>query len=791
LSIFVPGITALARTIGNPESAMRILTRYIFKEIFSHSLLGLVIFSFVIFIPHMSHLLEILARHDLSFENLSVLLMLPLPGIVVLTIPMSVLVGTLIGLSRMAADGEVIAVRASGIGLVQFLRPVMIFAVLGWAATSWMSLSLAPRAGRKLNQMEAGLRSSQLPYEIQPRVFLEEFPNLLVYLEDVSGSHSKWTGVFIADSTHGEAPKITLAQRGVLTSDPAANRLSLHLEHGTTHETDPQNPSRYSVVTFSDTDIPIPVETSGSAAPGRQTPPLMSLRSLIQTARTSSDAGTRQNALVELNYRFAIPVASLVLALVGIPLGLFTRKGGKASGVVLTILLVFLYYILMAFGRSLALQGRIPPALGLWLANFVFALGGTLMLTNLRRFRMRLQFFQEGLQELHKRWEKFREGSGRPAPGHTTINPRSSRRIFQILDVYIIRGWLFYFLALMVTFIGIYIIFDFFQLLGDIVHNHVGPLVVADYYLYLIPQIIYLMLPLSILVATLVNFGILTKTNQVTAIKATGTSLYRIAVPILLAAMVASAGMFILEDYYLPQTNQRQDALRNQIKGKPAQTYLRPDRQWIFGQGERIYNYRFFDADRDVFANLSVFELDPKTFELTRRIYAQRAFWEPNLHRWVMEQGWVRDLVGDRVTNYTPFAVSTFDEFVEEPAYFKKEVKPSAQMSAFELRRYIAELSRSGFDVVRLSVQFYRKFSFPLMAFVVALIGIPFSFTTGSKGALSGIALSIGIAIVYLSTAGLFEAMGNLSQLPPIVAAWSPDVLFGLGGMYLLLRVRT
>jgi lipopolysaccharide export LptBFGC system permease protein LptF len=138
-----------------------------------------------------------------------------------------------------------------------------------------------------------------------------------------------------------------------------------------------------------------------------------------------------------------------------------------------------------------------------------------------------------------------------------------------------------------------------------------------------------------------------------------------------------------------------------------------------------------------------------------------------------------------------PFSVAKFDEMNEEPQYFKKEVKPSAQMSAWELRRYINDLAQSGFDVVRLSVQFYRKFSFPLIAFVVALIGIPFALTTGAKGALSGVALSIGIAIIYWSASSLFEAMGNLNQLPPIVAAWSPDVLFGLGGVYLLLRVRT
>jgi lipopolysaccharide export LptBFGC system permease protein LptF len=249
--------------------------------------------------------------------------------------------------------------------------------------------------------------------------------------------------------------------------------------------------------------------------------------------------------------------------------------------------------------------------------------------------------------------------------------------------------------------------------------------------------------------------------------------------------------MFLFADRVLPETNQRQNGLRNQIKGKPAQTFYRPDRQWIFGTSSRIYNYTFFDPDQNVFANLSVFEFDPATFRMTRRMHAARAFWEASIHGWILENGWARDFNGDRVTEFTPFSVATFKELTEEPSYFKKEVKPSEQMSALELRRYIADLSQSGFDVVRLSVQFYRKFSFPLIAFVVTLIGIPFSFTMGGKGALTGIALSIGIAIVYWSTSSLFEAMGNLSQLPPAMAAWSPDILFGLAGTYLLLRLKT
>ncbi len=772
---------------------MRILTRYILKEIFAHSLLGLLVFTFVIFVRPMGHLLELVVRHSLPLSSILTLFLLPIPGILVLTVPMAVLVGILIGLSRMSADGEVIAARASGLGLSQFVRPAMIFALLGWGLASWMSLSLAPQAAHQLRRMELGLTASETPHEIQPRVFLEQFPNLLLYLQDVTGSRPQWRGVFIADTTEVDAPKVTVAERGVLVNDTRSARLTLHLEQGATHEIDPKHRERYTVVSFTDTDIPIPLDRGQVARSERRVPQVLSVRELLASRERPDE---RQAALVELHYRLALPVASLVLALVGVPLGLSTRKGGKAVGVMMTIALVFVYYILMAFGLSFAKQGRLDPALGLWLANAAFGLSGILMLCRMPRVRHRLHLMQDWLEDLGREWHRRRARRAREAM-HTQdqapLHPRATgHRFFLILDLYILRDWLFHFALLLVTFVGIYIIFDFFQLLGDIVRNHIGPRVVLDYYRFLTPQVIYLFaVPLAVLVATLVSFGLLAKTNQITALKSAGISVYRAAAPILVASAVLSAGMFVLEDRYLPQTNQRQDALRNQIKGKPPQTYYRPDRQWIFGQTNHIYHYRFFDPDQNVFAQLSVFEFDQATFQMKRRIFASRAFWEPPIHGWVLENGWVRNLDADRVTEYMPFAVATFREFREEPSYFNKEVKPSAQMSVLELRRYVNELAQSGFDVVRLSVQFYRKFSFPLITFVVALIGIPFSLTMGAKGAISGIALSIGIAISYWALSSLFEAMGNLHQLPPVMAAWSPDVLFGLGGAYLLLRIRT
>jgi LPS export ABC transporter permease LptG len=288
-----------------------------------------------------------------------------------------------------------------------------------------------------------------------------------------------------------------------------------------------------------------------------------------------------------------------------------------------------------------------------------------------------------------------------------------------------------------------------------------------------------------------VTFGLMQRSNEITAIKATGTSIYRIVTPVVVAAAVLAVALFFADQFYLPHTNKRQEALHNQIKGKPAQTYLRPDRKWIFGQHNDIYYYQFFDPDRDQFGNVTVFQLNRATFAITRRVHAERAHWADNLNRWVYEQGWDRTLNVSAIANYRQFDVATFPELPETPAYFKKEVKQYTEMNYEELRRYIRDLQQSGFDVVRLRVQLHKKLSYPLITLIMAILAIPFSLSTGKRGAITGVAVAVGIAVFYTVVSRLFEAMGDLSQLPPALAAWSPDLIFILVGGYLILKVPT
>ena len=223
-----------------------------------------------------------------------------------------------------------------------------------------------------------------------------------------------------------------------------------------------------------------------------------------------------------------------------------------------------------------------------------------------------------------------------------------------------------------------------------------------EYLFFLTPKLIYDTMPMSVLVAVLITFGVFTKYNEMTAFKACGVSLYRLAVPVLIASTLLSGGLFAFDHYYIPDANRRQDALRNIIKGRPPQTYLRPDRKWIYGQRDRIYYYKYFDTAESVMVGVSVFELDPKTFRLTRHIQAENAHWEPSLNKWVFENGWSRDIDGIHETKFDDFRgkTMTFPELTEPPSYFVKEVKQYFQMNFEALGAYIRELQQSGFNTV-------------------------------------------------------------------------------------------
>jgi LPS export ABC transporter permease LptG len=293
--------------------------------------------------------------------------------------------------------------------------------------------------------------------------------------------------------------------------------------------------------------------------------------------------------------------------------------------------------------------------------------------------------------------------------------------------------------------------------------------------------------------AILISLGALTKTNEILAVKAGAVSLYRLSIPLLMTALFLSGGVYLMQEFVLPYSNQKQNEYHDIIKGRAPQTYRDPERKWMVGShDDRLYHYSFFDSSRNAFGDIEIFEFERSTFELRQWIFAKHGTWGDGA--WTFEDGWIRRLPADHSLSREPEVMAfSRQEFrdVESPEYFKKEVRTAEQLNYSELKDYIRDLKQSGFDVTNLTLDLYRKVSFPLVSAIMAIIGIPFSFKTGKRGAFYGIGFCVIIGIVYWTTFELFERLGGINRLSPFIAAWFPNLIFGVSGTWMMLRVKT
>jgi LPS export ABC transporter permease LptG len=306
------------------------------------------------------------------------------------------------------------------------------------------------------------------------------------------------------------------------------------------------------------------------------------------------------------------------------------------------------------------------------------------------------------------------------------------------------------------------------------------------------PQFAYYVIPLSVLLATLITVALLTKSSEIVVMKACGISLYRVAVPMVLGAVVAGASLFTLEQTVLGPANRRAEELRLAMRKLSPASFDVSTRRWVAAQDGTFYHYNYFDKRQRHFTSLSIYEFAPEMARITRRTYADGATAAPGdgATAWTLERGWVREF-DDRgePRSYKPFDQT--QARLESVAYFTTEPAAPQFMSYSQLRDYTQRLGAGGFDVVTQQVALARKLSFPFVTLVMTLIAVPFAVTIGRSGAMAGIGVGIAIAIAYWTTSSVFAALGTGGVVAPLLAAWAPNLLFGAGAAYMLLTVRT
>jgi LPS export ABC transporter permease LptG/LPS export ABC transporter permease LptF len=789
---------------------MGLLFRSIFREVSKSAVFAATMFTFVLFLQRIGKLFEILVRSSAPAGTVAHLFALAIPFTLSFTLPLGVLAGIMIALSRMSGDGEIVAMRAAGVPSRKVIPPALLFATLAMLITATASLWLTPYAAWKTHKIVNQLVAAELTSEVQQQVFDEGFPNKIVYISEViPGAVNQWRNVFIADTTpaeeqkktdhdRGAGPSVTVAAHAVAVADVPHNQIQLSLQQEAFYDVgkDPADyytsscPSMCEEVleATKPTDVPTKGYTEIDTIP---------LYRLAYHDKKLDPENVIQ-ARIELHQRLALPPACFLLALIGIPLGVSSRKGGKSGAFVITVALAFIYWIGLIAAYALSKQQKLPVGLAMWIPNAVFALAGVFLLTRMERPGDR-DWYAVVSGWIARVWTSLR-GKLPVAAAQMRSRSRGWRMFLipQVVDRYVLQSFLFWFLLLLVGFVAMTHVYTFFDLLSDIVKNNIAMTRVLTYLFFLTPQLIFDSAPMSVLVAVLITFGVLTKHNEITAMKASGVSLYRLAVPVLMAALLMSTGLFAFAHYYVPDANRKQDAIRREIKGKPVQTYLHPDRHWVFDPGSnndpRVFYFKnSIDGVQKVMLGPQVFELDAANFHVHKHILAERARWEPTLKTWIFENGWSREIPAAGKVKFNNFAgqAATFSEIDERPDYFLQEVLQDQQMNYQQLAAYIRELQRSGIDTIALQVSFYRKFAVPLFALVMALISVPFAFLAGNRGAMAGVGVSFAIAIAYWTIGKVFEQLGDVNLLPATLAAWSPDLIFAMAGMFFFTRMRT
>jgi LPS export ABC transporter permease LptG/LPS export ABC transporter permease LptF len=785
----------------------RIIDRYLIREIVPPFLLALLVFTFVLIIPFILDLAEVMIAKGVPAVTILQLTFTLLPQALALTIPMALLIGLLVGLGRLSADREFVVMMACGISPYRLLHPILVFSVVCWGATSWVMLRAMPDSNQRFREISTEIAMNRAEGEVRPRVFFEDFPNVVLYVREVPKNGEGWLDVLAADTSNPSAPVILLAKRGRMVIDRKARTIQMVLEEGTRHSTKLEDPAAYEVVKFDRTVLSLNPESvfprTGPARGDRELR-IEDLQSRAMELQAQGISPHRQ--IMEIHKKFTVPIACFVFAVLGLALGASNRKDGKLAAFVLGIGVIFAYYVIMFTAEALTKGFWIPAWLSMWVPDVLLGGAGIVLLIN--RARSADQPIRISLPRWITRWRRDetaeQSGTGGDRPG--TRKPRTILVLRvphlrlpgpTLLDAYIAKQYLRILAMTIVGLLGLFYISTFIDMSDKVFKGQASLGMVGEYLFWATPEFLSYIIALAVLLAALVTVGLLTKNSELIVMRACGISLYRTALPMVAFALAGSVLLFGMEERVLATANQRADRLKHIIRTGSPQTFGVLNRKWIVGSDGAVYHYQYYDQRHRELHSLAVFEFDRDTHALKSRMFVQKATYDPDRTehgedpKWVISQGWKRNEFEPKTweSKFTPLA--NIGARFEPADYFVTEAREPELMNFGQLRSYIAELKKSGYNVLDHEVGLQRKIAFPFVTLVMTLIAVPFAVTTGRRGAMYGIGVGIVLALVYWVMISIFAAFGQGGLIDPILAAWAPNLIFGAAAVYLLLTVRT
>lgn len=352
----------------------RRLDRYVFLEILVPFGLGVTAFTFILLISRILKLVELVINRGVPALQTLQLFAFSLPFFLELTVPPAMLLAILVALGRLSADSEIVALRASGVGLLQIARPIAVFAVLTWGLTSLLSLYVRPWGHSAMRRVVYQIAKTRAAAGLRPEVFNDDFESLVIYVDNIDSRRDVLERVVIADDRSKRERSTLFAREGRLIPNEGARMLLLRLRNGSIHTLNRDDGS-YHKTDFAEYDLRLDLAALSGAQFGRSSPEEMTLAELhdaIAQRRSVGKSGAGE--ALELHRRFSIPFACIVFALLAVPLGVQPARAVRSRGFALSLALTFCYYVFLTGGETLATRQVLPAPVALWLPNVM--LGG-------------------------------------------------------------------------------------------------------------------------------------------------------------------------------------------------------------------------------------------------------------------------------------------------------------------------------------------------------------------------------------------------------------------------------
>lgn len=760
-----------------------LISKYLLANALPYFIFTWLLLSVILFVQQASRYSDIFFSVNIPKSLVWQLTFALIPNVIAFTAPMAILIGVIIGLSKMQGDSELIVIRASGIGNLQITFPIIILGILLSAFAFVINLKGVPLASNIVRNIALQTALYKLESPIDPGVFNTEIGGYTIYVKSGDKFDGEWENIFIyhedkknnqsrlitakngkIDSTieNGEEIAELVLQNAISTTLP----LNFDTEIINKSASEKIGEIRLAIKTKRD-------EVVKKLTKSQETPEELGLNELAKLAN-SSDGKEKVEAQILWQRRILLSITPLIFALLGTTLVLRFNRGGKGFGILLALICLIGYYLVTLLGEQLARSGRINVLVAGTLPVIVSIIA-------IIWFSLSTKVFRSSLFE-NLRYKLLRDNN---ITLKTTKRSGYLELTRGIRDFDIILNFLKYFFLSLGFLTVIYLVFTTFEMWKFAGTSPNGISLLIKYLSFLIPFIYLQLAPSAVMIACLATFVIKSRQNEIVTWTAAGQSIYRLLLPCFVLMIVMGFINLGIQELVAPKTNQKQDTIRKQIRNKGILAQ-NEGKYWV-ANDRRIYSFEKAEkisGKNNKVENLTIYEFSDDNQKISTVYRSKEGIWKFNT---------IELINSEKLTfnNQTLEAQNIEKTELNENAnpFNNLNQKPS-HLNLQDTKNQIVE-SDSVNERRNLEMALQKKYSTPFLPLIIALFTAPFALSLNRKGKAVTVGFAVVLWLAFMGISSGFEQAGLNGSLSPVMSVWTPLMLFSMIGIYLFSKVKT